>query len=159
MKHSIYGLNYSPRLWWEHILKALKELGLKPSKHNQCLFYTKDLMIVLYVDDAGIVVPMVELINVFIDGLMVKGFKLTKQGASVSFWELSLRKIPWLDPSPPLKWDSSKRLLQQRKWKIAIPTGYQLPRRHSELILKANLWKRTGVTGPSSECCCISRPT
>jgi hypothetical protein len=23
MKRSIYGLNYAPRLWWEHILKAL----------------------------------------------------------------------------------------------------------------------------------------
>jgi hypothetical protein len=100
MKHSIYGLNYAPCLWWEHILKALKELGLKPSKHDQCLFYMKDLMIVLYVDDAGIAAPTIELIDAFIDGLKAKGFELTKKEASVSFSELSLRKIPWLDPSP-----------------------------------------------------------
>jgi hypothetical protein len=85
MKHSIYGLNYVPCLWWEHILKALKELGLKPSKHDQRLFYTKDLMIVLYVDDAGIVVPTIELINAFIDGLKVKGFKITKEGSFSEF--------------------------------------------------------------------------
>jgi hypothetical protein len=100
MKLSIYNLNYAPRLWWEYILKALKELGLKPSQHNQCLFYTKDLMIVLYVDDAGIMVPMIELIDEFIDGLKAKGFELTKKEASVSLWELSLRKALGLDPSP-----------------------------------------------------------
>jgi hypothetical protein len=38
MKRSIYGLNYAPCLWWEHILKTLKELGLKLSQHDQCLF-------------------------------------------------------------------------------------------------------------------------
>jgi hypothetical protein len=40
-----------------------QELGIKPSQHDQCLFYMKELMIVLYVDDAGIVVAMIELIN------------------------------------------------------------------------------------------------
>jgi hypothetical protein len=85
MKRSIYGLNYAPHLWWEHILKALKELGLKPNKHDQCLFYMKDLMIVLYVDDAGIAAPTVELIDVFVDGLKAKGFELTKKGSFSEF--------------------------------------------------------------------------
>jgi hypothetical protein len=85
MKRSIYGLNYAPYLWWEHILKALKELGHKPSKHNQCLFYMKDLMIVLYVDDAGIAAPTVELIDAFVDGLKAKGFELTKEGSFSEF--------------------------------------------------------------------------
>jgi hypothetical protein len=72
MKCFIYSLNYAHCLWWQHILKALKELGLKPSQHDQCLFYKKDLMIVLYVDDAGIAVSTTELINEFIDGLKAK---------------------------------------------------------------------------------------
>jgi hypothetical protein len=79
--------------------KRVKELGLKPSKHDQCLFYTymKDLMIVLYVDDAGIAAPTVELISM---DLRPKDSSLQKKEASVSFSELSLRKIPRLDPSP-----------------------------------------------------------
>jgi hypothetical protein len=86
MKRSIYGLNYAPHLWWEHILKALKQLGLKPSQHkDHCLFYTKDLMIVLYADDAGIMVPMIELINEFIDGLKAKGFELMEEGSFSDF--------------------------------------------------------------------------
>jgi hypothetical protein len=85
MKCSIYGLNYVPCLWWQHILKAFKELGLKPSQHDQCFFYMKYLMIVLYVDDAGIAAPMIELINEFIDGLKAKGFELTKEGSFSEF--------------------------------------------------------------------------
>jgi hypothetical protein len=85
MKNSIYGLNYAPCVWWEHILKALKELGFKPSQHDQCLFYTKDFTIVLYVDDSGIVGPMIELINEFTNGLKAKGFKLTKEGSFSEF--------------------------------------------------------------------------
>jgi hypothetical protein len=50
--------------------------------------------------DAGITAPMIEWINKFIDGLKAKGFELTKKEASVSFWELSLRKtLLWLDPA------------------------------------------------------------
>jgi hypothetical protein len=45
----------------------------------------KDLMIVLYVDDAGIAVPTVELIDAFVDGLKAKGFKLTKEGSFSEF--------------------------------------------------------------------------
>ncbi len=59
-------------------MKALKELGLKLSQHHKdSLLYMKDLMILLYVNDAGIAVPMIELINVFIDGLKAKGFELS----------------------------------------------------------------------------------
>jgi hypothetical protein len=45
----------------------------------------KDLMIVLYVDDAGIAALMLELINAFIDGLKAKGFKLTTEGSFSEF--------------------------------------------------------------------------
>jgi hypothetical protein len=45
----------------------------------------KDLMIVLYVDDAGIAAPTVELIDAFVDGLKAKGFELTKEGSFSEF--------------------------------------------------------------------------
>lgn len=41
-------------MWHEHLLKALLEMGLTPSQQDLCLLYTANLMIVLYVDDAGI---------------------------------------------------------------------------------------------------------
>jgi hypothetical protein len=157
MKRSIFGLNYAPRLWWEHILKALKELGLKPSQHDQCLFYTRELMmIVLYVDDAGIAAPTIELIDEFINGLKAKGFELTKEGSFSEFLGIKFEEDTSAGSITMTQTGLIKKSLQQQKWKIAIPTGYQLPRRRLELIPKVNLWKRTGVTHPSLECCCIS---
>ena len=85
MKRSIYGLNFAPKLWWECILKAFKELGLTSSKHDQCLFYKKDLIIVLYVDDAGIAAPNIEIVDEFVKSLKAKGFELTKEGSFSEF--------------------------------------------------------------------------
>ena len=140
-------------------MKALKEFGLKPSKYDQCLFYVKDLMNVLYVDDAGIMVPMIELINEFIDGLKVKGFKLTKEGSFSEFLGIKFEEDTSAGSINVTQTGLIKKIIATTKMEIATPTGYQPPRRHLALILKVNLWKRTGVTHPSSECCCISRPT
>jgi hypothetical protein len=59
----------------------------------------KDLMIVLYVDDAGIVVPMIELINAFIDRLKAKGFELSykrRKLQSVSGNQVCGRHFGWI---------------------------------------------------------------
>jgi hypothetical protein len=85
LKRSLYGLSEAPRLWHEHLLKALLELGLTPSRQDQCLFYTKNLLIVLYVDDAGIAAPETKYIDEFIMGLQRKGFNLTKEGSFSEF--------------------------------------------------------------------------
>jgi hypothetical protein len=69
----------------------------------------------------------------------------------VSFWELSLRKTLWLDPSW-LKCDSSRRLLQQQKWKSTshqgdtwywlwrqtYGRGLELPVHHQNVVVSLN---------------------
>jgi hypothetical protein len=45
-----------------------------------CFKNTKELMIVLYVDDFGIAAPTIELIDEFINGLKAKK-ELTKEGS------------------------------------------------------------------------------
>jgi hypothetical protein len=55
---SQYGISEAPQLWYEHLLKALLDIGLKQCQHDQCLFYKMNLLIVLYVDDAGIAAPV-----------------------------------------------------------------------------------------------------
>eukprot|EP00972_Heterocapsa_arctica_P062463 9207642-Heterocapsa_arctica.AAC.1 len=34
LKKSLYGLSVAPRLWYQHLWKALKKLGLQQSKHD-----------------------------------------------------------------------------------------------------------------------------
>jgi hypothetical protein len=70
--HSQYGISEAPQLWYEHLLKALLDLGLMQCQHDQCLFYKMNLLIVLYVDDAGIAAPETKYIDEFISSLEKK---------------------------------------------------------------------------------------
>jgi hypothetical protein len=83
--HSQYGISQAPQLWYENLLKALLDLGLKQCQHDQCLFYKMNLLIVLYVDDAGIAAPETKYIDEFISSLETKGFTLTKEGTFSEF--------------------------------------------------------------------------
>lgn len=85
LKRSLYGISEAPRLWHEHLLKALLELGLKQCQHDQCLFYKANLLIVLYCDDAGLAAPEWKYIDEFIAALERKGFALTKEGSFSEF--------------------------------------------------------------------------
>jgi hypothetical protein len=87
---SQYGISEAPQLWYEHLLKALLDLGLKHCQHDQCLFYKMNLLIVLYVDDAGIAAPEAKFIDEFITSLETKGFTLTNEGAFSEFLGIKL---------------------------------------------------------------------
>ena len=54
---SLYELKEAPRLWFEHCAKVLKKLGMKQSKHDKCLLYGDNIVVVQYVDDGGISAP------------------------------------------------------------------------------------------------------
>jgi hypothetical protein len=85
LNRSQYGLSIAPRLWHEHLGKALAEMGLTASQHDPCLLYTKNLLVVLYVDDAGIAAPDPKYIDEFIAELRRRKFDLTKEGSFTEF--------------------------------------------------------------------------
>ena len=70
----------APRLWFQHLLKALKAEGLKQSSHDPCLLFKADLIVIQYVDDLGIAGLSMESIDALIDNLKKRGFELTKEG-------------------------------------------------------------------------------
>ena len=80
LKKSIYGLSVAPRLWFLHLMKALKEEGLVQSKHDPCLLFRKDLIVIVYVDDLGIQAPSETIVDDLINNLLSKGFQLTREG-------------------------------------------------------------------------------
>jgi hypothetical protein len=81
LKKSIYGLSVAPRLWFQHLLTALKDEGLVQSKHDPCLMYRSDCMVICYVDDLGLQVPRKEIADTLISSLEAKGFSLTREGS------------------------------------------------------------------------------
>lgn len=50
---ALYGLRDSPQLWFEELSTKLKELGLKVSKEEPCIFYTeaRDMFLVFFMDN------------------------------------------------------------------------------------------------------------
>ena len=82
---SLYGLSVSPILWYETCTKAFCELGFKKSPFDPCLLYKEDMMVVLYVDDAGISFKNESDIDPLIKSLEAKGFSLTKEGSFEEF--------------------------------------------------------------------------
>jgi hypothetical protein len=54
LNRALYGLQHqSPRTWFEHLKGKLtsESLGFKQSPNDPCLFYTKDVICVIYVND------------------------------------------------------------------------------------------------------------
>ena len=80
LKRSLYGLSVAPRLWFQHLWKALEAEGLKQSRHDSCLLFKSDLIVIQYVDDLGIAGPSMKCIDNLIDNLKKRGFELTKEG-------------------------------------------------------------------------------
>jgi hypothetical protein len=60
-------------------------MGLTPSKHDQCVLYKVNLLVVLYVNDAGIAAPDSKIIDDFISELERRHFELTREGSFSEF--------------------------------------------------------------------------
>ena len=54
-KRGLYGLKQVPQIWFNPIGNVLKEAGNTQSILEPCLFYSTDLLLVMYVDDILIV--------------------------------------------------------------------------------------------------------
>ena len=93
LKRSLYGLAVAPRLWYLHLIKALKELGLVQSKHDPCLMFRKDLIVICYVDDLGIQAPNKKIVDELIAHLRNKGFELTLEGSFSEYLGIQYTKV------------------------------------------------------------------
>ena len=89
---SLYGLSTAPRLWHQHLFATLLELGFKQSLFDQCLLCKPGIMIVCYVDDAGIAAKDPSLIDALIQQLLDRGFELTKEGSFSEFLGIKFKE-------------------------------------------------------------------
>ena len=94
LKKSLYGLTAAPRLWYELLLKSLLEEGFVQSKIDPCLLLRKDMMIVFYVDDAGIAAKSKDTVDKLVARLREKGFELTQEGSFSEFLGIKFDNLP-----------------------------------------------------------------
>ena len=94
LKKSLYGHKVAPLLWYKHVTKAFKELGLKQSAFDPCLWYKDNMILVQYVDDCGIGAPNKEIIDKFVQELEAKGLQLTQEGSFSEFLGIKFKNLP-----------------------------------------------------------------
>ena len=51
LKRSLYGMRQSPRYFFQYLSKRLEKHGVLPSNLDPCLFCSKNLVVIVYVDD------------------------------------------------------------------------------------------------------------
>ena len=80
LTRSLYGSKFAPRNWYTYLRKALLKLGLRECPHDKCLFFRPGLLMILYVDDAGIAAPHRKDVEAFVEELRTEGFDLEIEG-------------------------------------------------------------------------------
>ena len=85
LNKSLYGLVQSPMYWFNFISKVFEDKGFRPSTHDQCLFYGRGFMILVYVDDCLFFGPDEGAINAFISELEEDGLSLTREEDAFNF--------------------------------------------------------------------------
>ena len=85
LKKTVYGQKESPKLWYEHLYKALKSEGFHQCLHDPCLLLKKNMLMVTFVDDCGIAYLHEKDVETLITNLRNRGFTLTREGDFTSF--------------------------------------------------------------------------
>lgn len=91
---SLYGSKFAPRNWYMHLRQALLKLGFKESEIDPCLLYKKNILLVLYVDDAGIAAPNRKIIDDLIQELRDLEFDLDIEGDFNSYLGIGIEELP-----------------------------------------------------------------
>jgi len=76
---SLYGAKDARKLWFDLLSKGLISKGFTQSSLDVCIWYRKDIFIVLFVDDCGIAAKSEDIIDQLIANLNAKNYKLTQE--------------------------------------------------------------------------------
>jgi hypothetical protein len=126
LKKSLYGISTAPKLWYEHLLRGLKELGFRHSSYDKCLFYRDDMLLVTFVDNCGLAVKSLDKVDWFVDELGKRGYELHLEGDFTDFLGVTMEP----QPDGTIHMHRSgliKKIIVAAKWKTPILTGLPHP--------------------------------
>ena len=67
---NIYGQKQGGRVWNAFLVEKLREIGFTPSLVDDCMFYRRDIIFIVYVDDGIFLGPSDDAISGAINELM-----------------------------------------------------------------------------------------
>ena len=76
---NIYGLKQAGRVWNQHLHRGLLKLSYSQSKHDLCLYYRKDTMLAVYIDDCILIAKTEQLVNTAVKEI-AESFEITDEG-------------------------------------------------------------------------------
>jgi len=89
---SLYGISQAPRLWFQHLKKNLEAQGFVQSTYDHCLFYSKHITLVVFVDDIVCAFEDEDKVNKLFKALNPTGDKLTDEGTLQEFLGIDVRR-------------------------------------------------------------------
>ena len=81
LKQNLYGQKQAGRVWNNHLSQALiSKLGFIQIKFDECVFFRKGVILLMYVDDGIILGPDQSCMQQVIDDLKMHSFKVSDEG-------------------------------------------------------------------------------
>ena len=77
IKQNYYGQKQGARVWNQHLVERLKQVGFQQSAHDECLFYHGKCVYILYTDDSLLLGPDKEELDRLIVTMENSGLKMT----------------------------------------------------------------------------------
>ena len=92
LRRSLYGLRQAPRYFFEYFTKRLVRQGLTPSKYDPCLFFSKTLIVIIYVDNILIYCKDEAEIDDFITRMRSEDVALHKEGTAEGYLGVDIHR-------------------------------------------------------------------
>lgn len=81
----MYGAKDAGQTWNQHLAKGLKKIGFRQSVWDECVFYYKSTMYVLYTDDSILAGPSKDEIEEIMEKMRRIGLGITDEGNLTNF--------------------------------------------------------------------------
>jgi Reverse transcriptase (RNA-dependent DNA polymerase) len=91
LEKSLYGIAQAPRLWFDHLKAKLESNGFTQSTLDPCLFYSKEIILVCYVDDIIMAAKDKEKLDTLVNNL-AETSDLTDEGELESFLGIKVNR-------------------------------------------------------------------
>jgi hypothetical protein len=99
LKRTLYGLKQSSQYFFQYLTERLVKQGLTASNLDPCLFISKRLIVVIYVDDVLIYGISVKEIDELIENLKKDDISLHKEGTAEGYLGVDIQKKAARSPS------------------------------------------------------------
>ncbi len=90
---NLYGQKQAGRVWYQHLVRGLQEIGFTRSKVDECVFYYKQSVLLIYVDDSILMGPNAAELEYLVKQ-MSKRFEIQEEGSLGDFLGIQIAREP-----------------------------------------------------------------